>query len=62
MKSKSVAALLTVAAAVTALIAPPFVGLGNAEARQGGKSLKCVSRPVAGTVGTYIWTCSTVRI
>lgn len=54
MKSKSLAAVLTAAA----IIAAPFLGMADAQA---GKSVKCVSRPVAGQVGTYIWTCSSIR-
>jgi hypothetical protein len=54
----SLAKILTAAATVVAVLATPFVTANAAHA----KSVKCYSKPVAGTIATRIWTCSTVRI
>ena len=56
MKSKSfLVALATVAAAT--FFAAPVLGLSDASA----KSSKCYPTPVAGSPGTYVWTCTTGR-
>lgn len=62
MKSKTVATMLTLVAAAAAFFATPFIGMADAEARQNGKSLKCVARAVPGQVGVRIWSCSSIRI
>ena len=53
----SLAKSLTAVAAVVAVLATPFAGIGVAHA----KSPKCYSTKVAGTVATYRWYCTTGR-
>lgn len=65
MKStKSISRLVAVAGAIA--FAAQFAMVPAAFAKDGvsgggGKSPKCYARAVAGSPGTYIWTCTTGR-
>ncbi len=57
-KIKSISRVVAVAGAIA--IAAQFAMVPAAFAK-GGKSPKCYAQPVAGSPGTYVWTCTTGR-
>ena len=62
MNTKSITKTITGIVAVIAVLATPFLGATDAQARGGsGKRPHCSAQPVPGQPGVRIVTCTTAR-